>query len=160
MADATGRHFLDGMDLWTSFGIFVESGSDDFLKFPDRKDSISHDWQDSNGLDVDLSRVYFKDRDITLKMAIIVGSEEEFWTKRKAFLAQWAQPGTRRLTVGEFQQTFYVYYKSCGSFSRFTRIMNATKIMCKFSIIVTEPEPTFDNNDVFLVDEDGRFIVS
>lgn len=160
MADATGRHFLDGMDLWTTFGMLVESGSDDFLKYPDRKDSITHDWQDSNGLDVDLSRPLFKDRDITLKMAIIVSSEEEFWTKRNAFLAQWAQPGTHRLTVGEFQQTFYVYYKSCASFSRFTRILDATKIACKFTLVVSEPAPTFDNNDVFLVDEDGRFIVS
>ena len=160
MADATGRHFLDGMDLWPTFGIFVESGSDDFLKFPDRKDSITHDWMDANGQDVDLSRNFYKDQDITLKLAIVAANEDDFWLKRNAFFAQWAQPGTHRFSVGEFRQTFNVFYKSCTSFSRFTRILNATKIMCKFAIVVTLPAPTFDNNDVFLVDEDGRFLVT
>jgi len=148
------------MDLWTSFGMFIESGSDDFLKFPDRKDSITHDWMDANGQDVDLTRVFLKDRNITLKMAIVAIDEVDFWQKRNAFLAQWSQPGTHRLTVTELGQSFYVFYKSCSSFSRFTRLLNANKIACKFTIIVNEPAPTFDNNDVFIVDEDGRFLVT
>jgi hypothetical protein len=155
----TGQYFLDGMDFWTNFSMIVESGSDDFIKFPDRKDSITHDWLDSNGLDVDLTRVTFKDRNIVLKMAIIVSTPEEFWLKRNAFLAQWSQPGTHRLTSTELGQSFYVFYKSCGSFSRFTRLQNTNKIACKFTITVNEPGPTFDNNDVFLVDDDGRAIV-
>lgn len=160
MADLPGYWFLDGMDLWNSFGMLIESGTDDFLKFPEKKESITHDWQDADGEDVDLSRYFFKDRDITLKMAIIADSPEDFWAKRNAFLAQWAQPGTHRLTITEFGQSFYVYYKICSSFSRFTRIKDTDMIACKFTIVINEPAPTFDNNDVFIVDEDGRFLVT
>ena len=160
MVNPSGRHFIDGVDLWTNYGMIVESGSDDFLKFPARKDSITHDWQDANGQDVDLSRVFFEDRDITLQMAIIVQDKATFWANWKAFMAMWAQPGTRRLTIAEFEQSFFVFYKSCSAFTRFTRILEVDKIACKFTIVVNEPAPTFDNTDVFIVDEDGRFLVT
>lgn len=162
--NATGLHWMDGMDLWTVFGIFVESGSDDFLKFPPRKPSIEHDWQDSDGKDVDLSRIFFQDRDITLHCALVANDENDFWAKRAAFINQIRQSGTRRFEVNEFgTRSFYVYYKEMTGLTRYTRLKDGL-CACKFIIVFTENLPATategDGSNVFLIDEDNRFIIT
>lgn len=158
-----GLYYIDGMDLWTVFGMFVEKGTDDFLKFAARKESISHDWINENGIDVDDSRVFLKDRDITLHVAFIVDGPEQFWTKYNAFLAQMMLPGKRRIEpkgLGDVQ--YFCHYKESGSAVRFTKYLpDAAKIAVKFTITFTEVNPA-DNitQVVFIVDEDGRFLVT
>jgi hypothetical protein len=161
--DLSGYYFIDGKDLWTAYSVFVESGSDDFLKYPAKKESITHDWMDTNGIDVDLSRQFFDAREITLRCAIVVTSTSEFWQKYNGLIADLTQPGTRRFSIGEFgSRSYYLHYKECNSFDRFTRVKDGTtnKIAMKFTLVLVEPNPTLDNGDVFLWDEDGRFIVT
>jgi hypothetical protein len=166
--NATGLHWIDGKDLWTVFGIFVESGSDDFLKVPPRKPSIEHDWMDTDGKDVDLSRIFFQDRDITLKCALVATNEADFWAKRAAFIAELRQPGTKRFEVNEFEnQSFFVYYKEMTGLTRFTRIRDldgvTPLVACKFTIVLTENLPadaSIGNSNVYIVDEDGRFLIT
>jgi len=157
-----GKFFIDGIDMWSAFGMVVESGYDTFLKFPQRKEPLTHDWQDSNGIDADLSRVFFKERTHNLNMAIVALDEADFWKKYNQFLAQVAQPGTRRFMVTELAQSFKVYYKDCTSFTKFTRIKveDSQKVACKFVLQVIEPEPTIDNTNLFLADEEGRLIIT
>lgn len=66
--DIKNSYFLDGYSLFQYFGVGVQSGSSDLLKFPDRKDSTTHDWQDENGIDIDLSRVFMASREATFNM--------------------------------------------------------------------------------------------
>lgn len=163
MMDLSGRYSIDGKDLWTVYNMFVESGSDSFLKYPSRKESITHDWRDSDGLDVDLSRVFFNARDLILNVAIVTDTKEKFWQSYKAFLVHMKQPNLRRIEVAEFDnQSFFVYYKETSNFSRFTRIQikEGELIGCKFTIVFTETNPTLDNENVFIVDEEGRFIIT
>jgi hypothetical protein len=162
--DATGLYYIDGKDLWTIFGVFVEAGSDDLLKYPAKKDSIEHDWMDADGIDVDLTRVYLSEREINLKMAIYATSEDDFWNKYNGFIAQMTQPELRRLQIKEFgMRSFFVYYKECTNYTRLTRVLDGTTtfIACKFNLKLVEPMPKPDDTgDQFLVDEDGRFIVT
>jgi hypothetical protein len=162
MHPAEGKYYIDGIDLWKAFGIFLESGTDDFLKFPAKKDGISHDWEDANGVDYDLSRVFFKDRTISLNAAIVADSKDAFWQQYNSFLAQIAQPGTHRLTIDELDNSFYIFYKECTSFTRFTRIKTPTgdKVGCKFIINVVEPAPAINNEDVYIVDDEGRYLIT
>lgn len=157
-----GKYYIDGKDLWTTFGIFVESGSDTFLQFPKRKESITHDWLDSNGLDVDTSRVFFEARTPELKFSIIAANEADFWNFYTGWLAEWAKPGTRRITISEFEKDFYVIYQECSSFTRFTRIKDGYDrfVACKFTIRLMEPDPNINKSQVFLVDEAGRYIIT
>lgn len=158
----TRRYYLDGMDMWTVFGIIVQSGSDDFLKYPAKKDSITHDWSDADGLDVDTSRVFFKERDVTLKFFMMVPDEITFWKNYQAFIAQWRKPGTHRIQLAEFGlRSFFVIYKDTTAAKRYTRIKETQgRIVASFSIRMTETEPNVSLQDVFIVDEDGRFIVT
>lgn len=162
--DLSGHYFFDGMDIWTAFNMFVESGSDDFLKYPPMKDGIVHDWMDSNGVDYDTSQNFLGPREITLKCAILSGSSADFWTNYNNFISLMVQPGLRRIQVAEFVgKSYQVRYKSCDSFSRFTRILDADpdhQIACKFTLTVVETNPAPNQTDTFLVTEDGRFIIT
>lgn len=159
--NASGLHWLDGMDLWDVFGVFVESGSDDFLKFADKKQSIEHDWMDADGLDVDLSHKFWKDKDITLHCAMVASNEDDFWAKRDAFIAQLRKPGPNRIEVNEFgARSFYVFYKQMIALTRLTRLKDG-QVALKFIIVFTQNELTAEEqNTVFIIDEDGRFIVT
>lgn len=155
------RYFIDGIDFWGNFHVVVEKGSDGFLRYPPKKDSITRDWSDSNGLEVDVSRIFTGPRDVTLECGIIADDEADFWEKYNAFIAQWVLPGLHRIEVAEFGgRSFYCFYKECNSFSRVTPIKGTGKVGCKFSITMTEPNPSLDASNVHIVDEDGRFLIT
>lgn len=155
------RFFIDGMDFWGIFSVVVEGGSDGFLRYAPKKDSITRDWSDSNGIEVDLARVFTGPRDITLQCGIIAEDESDFWEKYNGFLAQWLLPGLHRVQVAEFGlRSYYCFYKDCSQFSRVSRIQGTSKVGCKFTLTLTEPKPELENDDVFIVDEDGRFLIT
>lgn len=163
MGNYSGFYQMDGKDLWTAYNLIVESGSDDFLKYPAKKESITHDWRDSNGIDIDLSRVFVNPREISLNCAIVVSDAAEFWNKYNGLIADLSQPGKRRITVVEFgSRSFFVAYSQCTNFSRLTRVKEgtATKIACKFTLVFIEPEPSLESSNIFIVDEEGRFLVT
>lgn len=161
MSAPAQQYYINGKDLWVTFGVALEKGStSDFLKFPEAKETIEHDWMDSNGIDVDLSRIFYKQKTIAMKCFLVANNEAEWWTKYNQFFAELTLPGLKRFEISEFSKSFYIYYKDCSNFSRFTRIKNATKIVVEFTLTVIEQEPKFDTNNVFLIDETGRFIVT
>lgn len=157
----SGYYSIDGKDIYMVYKMFIESGSDSFLKYPGKKESITHDWRDADGLDVDLSRVFFNARDIVLNAAIIVNNEQEFFEAYEGFIAHMKQPGLRRIEVTRFGgRSFYCYYKECNNFSSFTRFQSVEKIACKFTIVFTESNPSLNNSNVYIVDEQGRYLIT
>jgi hypothetical protein len=164
MLNPSGLSFIDGADLWTVYGMFIEKGTADFLRYAPKKDSITHDWMDANGIDVDLSRIFFSQREVNLSCAIITSDEDEFWAKHKAFVALMTQPGLRRLEITSHgQRSYFVYYKECNNYSQAIPLRGSTDpgmIAHKFNIVIVEPSPSTDNGDVFIVDEDGRFLIT
>lgn len=159
METQTNRYYLDGADLWLYYKVGVESGSDDLLKMPKRKESITHNWLDENGIDVDLSRVFVEAKDIELKCHIIADSEADFWENYNRLQTTLKKPGLRRLTITEFGRDFFVYYKECNIYTRFTRIKSVNKVACKFSLKLTETVPQL-TEQTFIVDESTQFIIT
>lgn len=161
MASPYKQYYINGKDLFLIFGIYILRGStDDFLRYPDKKDSIEHDWQDSNGLDVDLSRVFLKSKQIDLKCLLVTDFSDDFWRKYDRFLAELTTPGLKRFTVSEFERDFFIYYKACSTPKRYTRIKETDKIIYEFTLSVIEQEPKFNSNSVYLITEDNLFIVT
>lgn len=163
MTDLSGRWFLDGVDLFAIFNVFIEEGSADFLKFPPKKSSIEHDWQDANGRSVDLSRIFFDQREGTLNMAIIATDSEDFFTKQQLLLSQLLQPGTHRLTMASHgERSYYIYYKECSNYKT-VKALNGEDtgyFAYRFSLQVVEPEPVVDASHQFLVDGEGNYIIT
>lgn len=154
-------YLIDGIDLWTFFGITIEKGGlDDFLKIPKRKESTTHNWQDENGLDVDLSRTFLEAKDIVLKCFIIADNEVQFWDNYNRFLALLIKPGTRRFTVNVFGLDYYVYYKDCTIYQKLTAFKQTGKLICKFNLTIVEKVPGFQNIPTYVVEESGKFIIT
>ena len=163
MIDLGGKWFIDGIDLYTAFNVFIEEGSADFLKFPPKKQSIEHDWMDANGRDVDLSRIFFDQREGVLDMAIIATDSEDFFLKQGLLISQMIQPGTRRLTLSSHgERSYYIYYKECNNYRPVKPLTGADTglFAYRFSMVVVEPEPQVDASHQFLVDEEGHFIIT
>lgn len=162
-----GQYFIDGMDFWTIFSILVESGSDDFLKYPSKKDSITRNWSDADGIDIDLSAIFFNPRNIALRCAILADDEADFWTKYEAFIVQWKKPGIHRIEVAEFGlRSFYCYYDETSQFTRFTRVKDPVitndhiKVAMKFTLNIVEAEPRLNSSNQFIITQDGRFLIT
>jgi hypothetical protein len=164
MIDVSGRAFLDGIDLWTVFSVFIEEGSADFLRYPPKKESITRDWGDSHGVEVDLSRVFFGSREGVLNCAIITTSETDFWLKHNALISQLVQPEKRRLSFKSHgERSYYVYYKECNNYKSAAPLKGETDdglFAYRFSLVIVEPEPVVDASHVFLVNEDDVFIIT
>ncbi|RPE05558.1 hypothetical protein EGT74_24555 [Chitinophaga lutea] len=163
MAYPIGQYYIDGADLYLVYGILIASGSDDFLRLPDRKESITNDWLDENGIDIDLSRVFLKSKECTLECAILAANEIDFWTKYDSFFAMLIKPGLRRLEITELSSSFYVYYKDCPSYDRVTRIKtgpHAGKVGAKFSITFVEQKPRLDASNVYVITQNNKFIIT
>ena len=133
---------------------------DDFLKLPKRKESITHNWFDENGLDIDLTRTFLEAKEVVIKCVIIADNEVRFWDQYNRFLSLLIKPGTRRLTVNVFNMDYYVYYKDCSIYSKLTAFKQTGKLICKFNLTVVEKVPGFQNLPTFLVEESGKFIIT
>lgn len=163
MVDLSNKWFIDGIDIFTAFGLFIEEGSADFLKFPPKKDSIEHDWMDANGRDVDLSRIFFDQREGVLDMAIIATDMDDFFTKQQSFIATMTQPGTRRLTLySHGQKDYFIYYKECNNYKTVKALTGELTglFAYRFSMVVVEPEPKIDPSQVFIIDHDGNYLIA
>lgn len=155
------RFFINGKDFWNIYSVIVESGSDGFLKYPSAKKTITRDWADANGLDVDVSKFYFNSRNITLNCAFVVNTEEEFHLKQEAFFNEWMKPGLKRIEVTEYGlRSYYCIYVDNGDYDRITGIKNVNKIGIKFTLNITELEPQYNPLNIFIVTEDNRFLIT
>lgn len=165
MTGPSGWWYLDGIDLWTAFAIAIKEGTALFLQTPERKESISHDWPDQNGLDIDTSKIFFKERTITLQCWLLAQTETEYWQKKNAFLSQIKKPGQRRLSFTSHQgRSYFVVYQSTSGYrqikGRTLKNIPDNMVVHEFNLTVLEPSPQLESGDTFIVDEDGRFIIT
>lgn len=66
----TGQLYIDGLDAYISFGAYVtEGGFNDLATFPPLKTPPSNDWQEEDGIEVDLSAPRLDTREVTMKFA-------------------------------------------------------------------------------------------
>jgi hypothetical protein len=160
----SGKWYLDSIDLWDIFSMIIEEGSADFLRYPAKKESVTHDWGDSNGIDVDLSRIFLKERKGVLQCAILAKNEAEFWDKHESFFATLIQPGLRRLELNSLgNRSFFIYYEENPMYKQVTRLTNSIVdglIAHRFSISIVEPEPQINTQNVYIVTEDGKFLIT
>lgn len=157
---------IDGIDLWTTYGIALSTGSADFLKYPPKKESTTHDWKDSHGIDVDLQRIFLGPNEGVLNFYIFANSTQEYFDKHDAFINLWIKPGTRRLEIAAHNdRSYFIYYKETNNYDQVKNLkpgdpMAEYKIVHKFSMVVVEPEPKLYPGNVYIVTEDGKFLIS
>lgn len=69
----TGYCHIDGIDIYTEFGVFIESGYDGLLSFPALKEPDKNDWPEEHGIEVDLTEPRLQTQEITIDFAFVRG---------------------------------------------------------------------------------------
>jgi hypothetical protein len=70
----TGKLFIDGLDAYTQFGVYVtEGGYNDLVAYPDLKNIQSNDWPEENGIEPDLASPVLDSKTFSVKFALCGG---------------------------------------------------------------------------------------
>lgn len=126
---------IDGIDF-SQFGSYVLDGTDDNIrKAANTKENLKISSSVAAGIIYDSSAVYFKSKDVTLKLLIDAPSITEFWNRYNSLFAVILQPESRRFYYSALGNEYDCYYKSM-SVSKFD-ILRSGKVWCEFSVILT-----------------------
>lgn len=126
---------LNGKNLLNVYKLIIQTGTQDLLIFPERKDTLSNDWREENGTETDLSLVRFKDKEIELSCIFIVDTDSEFWTCYNTFFEELTQEGLQNLFIHDHSKTYQVFYKKTSSFKKSSkRLKDVPKVVVKFSL--------------------------
>jgi hypothetical protein len=155
--------YIDGINLTEAYGIYIERGTGDLLRLPQKKEGISHDWREANGREYDLDRIYVDERVTTFNIGMLADDEAAYWQQHAAFQALLTRPGLRRLEIATHPgKQYYFFYKEWGAV---TQVLPLTGrgggVGQKFTITICEPQPSTEAQQTqAIVDEDGRFLIS
>ncbi len=106
-----GSVIINGTDI-ADFGAFIVRGGDnDFLTFPERKEPTQNNWHEYDGLDVDLSEIYFNARSFPVGFYISANSSMEYEFNLNSFY-KLISSGYIDLNTREFARTFRLRYLS------------------------------------------------
>ncbi|MGJ1420438.1 hypothetical protein ACR79T_12495 [Sphingobacterium spiritivorum] len=155
----TSQYKLNNNDLYTIFGVLVEGGSNSFLAYPSRKDSMTHDFTDKNGLDIDLQDPRFNSREFTLNCALTASSVEDFWTKYNALFTELSNSGTHKLSITDLGRDYRVYYKEQRNIRKLTPLSGKPEVWIKFDLVFGEANWTDNIEAVYLIDHDGNYLI-
>ena len=140
----TGDVTIDTIDIWTTYGAFLLKGSYDSLMRPaKRKASLSNNWPEENGLEIDLTVPKFEAKDADLSFILSASNETEWWTRYNAFFALLKTAGERSLYVAELNKTVMIYYQEVTSYEQLTVIKNVSKVAARFTIRFGIANPAF-----------------
>ncbi|GHT16300.1 hypothetical protein AGMMS4956_18380 [Bacteroidia bacterium] len=161
----SGQYYLDGQDLWDTYGVMLERGSTgDLLALPNPKPTLAHEWEDEDGEDVLSTPVKVQARDVTVKCLIVAAGESDFWNKYNGFYDKMRE-GAVRWFVSEFNKPYDLLLKSFGKPTRYTRIKNTNKIIVRFDMTLRELNPALiiynvlvDNLDMYPMDDNDYFL--
>lgn len=111
-----GSCIINGVDIATWDMFILKDSDSDFLSFPDRKEPTSNNWQEYDGLDVDLTEVYFNAKKVVTRFFIKADTGAEFLYRLNAFHTLISAPGTLSLYSREFDRTFSLRFISCPEY--------------------------------------------
>lgn len=67
----TGKLLIDGLDAYTTYGVYVtEGGYNDLVAYPDSKNIQKNDWPEENGIEPDLSSLVLDSKTLSIKFAL------------------------------------------------------------------------------------------
>lgn len=159
------QYKLNGLGLTETYGVTVykegnqRESSDSFMAWPKRKESLTVDRQDQDGVQIDLSDPKLASRDFVLKCAIHAEDRDDYFSKYNAFRTELLGADTHEIYVADHDKTYIVYYKEQRSFRSLTNV-NADNVWATFEVVLGEVNPTENMEYVFLVDDQDRYLIA
>lgn len=126
---------LNTKNMYSVYGLVIQTGAEHLLEFPERKETLSNDWREENGKEYDLSLPRFKDKEVTLKCAFMADDDTAFWTKYNAFFTELTKVGWQALLISDHAKTYQVFYKRTSNFKKVAkRLKNVEKVFVNFDL--------------------------
>lgn len=95
-----GRLYIDGIDAYTSFGIWItEGGYNDLLSFPDLSDPEKNDWMEEDGVEVDLEAPTLKYKEVSITFVSSVPFRSAY-----DFIYKLSEPGYHTFRIPALQR--------------------------------------------------------
>jgi hypothetical protein len=127
--------FIDGNDLYAEYGLILLRGSyDGLMQPPKRKASLQNNWQDQDGLDIDLTDPHWEEKEVDLKFLMTATSEAMWWVQYNAFFTLVKGAARHVLQVTELNQSFNFYYKEVSNYTQITTITNRSLVAAQFTM--------------------------
>jgi len=156
---------INNKDFKTVFSTIVLAGGlDDFFAWPKRKESLSHNFPEVNGLDVDLTQPRFEARQFKLSCVLEAHGDTEdlakanFWNLWNGLFTEISATGVHDLYLGSLNKSFSVYYINQQNVSKMS--YEGKRIVVSFDLIFGETDPNSNIPKVFLVDHNDRYLIA
>ncbi len=135
-----GSVIINDTDI-ADFGAFILKGGDyDFLTLPERTEPPQNNWFEYDGLDVDLSEVFFKARTLSVSFHLSATDSFEYEFNVNSFYKLISQ-GYIDLYSREFARTFRLRYLSCSDFKHRGGLYRAGRKQGSFNISFSMDNP-------------------
>lgn len=129
---------LNEKNLFTEYGLIIQTGKAKFLEFPERKEGVVNDWYEMNGVERDYAHVRFKEKEVVLNCAFYAPDDATFWQHYNAFFAeitQGGEDGWQDLFVQDHGKTYKVAYKKTANFEFSSkRLKEVSIVFVKFRL--------------------------
>jgi hypothetical protein len=140
----TGKWYLNGSDLYTTYGAAIMKGSyNDLLLPPTPRKRLEYEFLDQNGLTVDTtSPLKYQAKRFKMQFALKASSDTQFWTRYNALFTALAISGTVTLQIVDLNKTFTLLYEGTSKVDKLTKIAGATMVFAAFEINFLQPIAT------------------
>lgn len=147
---------IDGVDF-SQLGSYILKGSDDSIrKAANVRENLKIDIKSIAGISYDDKSVYFKAKDVTLKLLIDAADIDTFWYRWNALFSILMKPEQRIFSV--LPAKYDCYYKS-NSVSKF-EILRDGRIWCEFSVVLTFTAYRPESSWMLLATEDYDWVIT
>jgi hypothetical protein len=135
----TGKYKLGGLDIYSTYRMVIQEGSNPILQFRKPKPRFTNDWKEENGLEYDLTETpKYEDRVFRIQAVIMADSEADFNTRYNALYSALNVAGTVTLESLELSKTVNVIYSDMPDLDRLTRMKHGGKVVVKFTLELKE----------------------
>lgn len=128
---------LNTRNLFNDFGLVIQTGTAELLEYPERKKTLENDWIEENGKEYDLTAPTFKDKEVSLKCAVMADNDTLFWNKYDALFVELSKPDWQKLFIYDHAKTYDVFYKKTANWQKKSkRLKDVEKVFVQFTLIL------------------------
>lgn len=157
---------LDDVDFGRMGVNILDGTNQNILKSPNVRENLKVSIKGRSGVEYDDENVFYKARDVQMKVLIHAGDITDFWHRYDSLFTILIQPETRSLLSWEVAMEYECFYKSC-QITKFD-ILNNGHVWCEFTLTLTfvadrpvEMEWLLASEDMewILTEEDENFVL-
>lgn len=159
-------YMLDDIDF-SRFGIYIIDGTEDNIqKAPNVRENLAIKAKNLPGLKYDEEKVFYKAKDVAIKLFIHANGIDDFWRRWYSFFSTLLKPELHNFYKDTTLEDFDCYYKS-NSVTKFD-ILRSGNVWCEFTVTLrftnSRPEANYiilatENSEIVITEEDEAQII-